>query len=103
MVNELFLSADVAESRTVTLTRAEPTAIVFHVGDNWGLRLDKDGIRANPDIPIDETATAVMEALKTHWIDLTKQVDAARREERATCAARLHDLEEQLVRLRAAL
>jgi len=50
--------------RDMGLTVSKPTQIEFAMEGTWVLRITKDGITANPDIPADAAAKAVLEALK---------------------------------------
>jgi len=65
---------------------AQPNSIKFYNGapDNTEvLRISKDGIWANPDVPADDAAQAVLRAIDGH---IKQMVDRVRREEREACA-----------------
>lgn len=41
----------------------QPQAIVFYAGGKEALRITKEGVTADPTIPVDEAAKAVLQAL----------------------------------------
>lgn len=43
-----------------------PTVINFMCGSTWALRIDQNGITSNPDVPTDDGAKAIFEALKSY-------------------------------------
>ncbi len=56
-------------------------AVVFYVqnavgtlavNNVWALRIDKNGITSNPDVPVDDGAKAIFEALKPYLLSLNK-------------------------------
>ena len=49
-----------------------PNAITFMAGETWALRITRDGIESNPDVPTDEGAKALFEALKPYIEQLGK-------------------------------
>lgn len=55
---------EITVGRVLTLERSRPERITFQAGQVWALQIDADGIRANPEVPINDTAKAVFEALK---------------------------------------
>jgi hypothetical protein len=71
----------------VAFANNKPNTITFAVSSREQMveafRISKDGIRANPDIPADEAAHAVMSALNTQIKQLVQQ---AVEEEREACA-----------------
>jgi hypothetical protein len=40
-----------------------PKSITFQCGDTWALKITKDGITSNPDVPIDDGAKAMIAEL----------------------------------------
>ena len=84
-----------AEAKNYSFVRP-PSDIIFY--NNLGnkqvevLRISKEGITANPDVPVDEAADAVIRALDTHikqlvnrtWVGLTDEefVEACQMAER---------------------
>ena len=67
-----------------------PNTIQFHSDNHTEvLRLSKDGIWANPDIPVDEAAKLVLEAME--W-SIKALVDKAIGCEREACAKVCDDL-----------
>lgn len=43
-----------------------PQTIIFYAGDKEALRITKDGITANPEVPVDEAAAAIFKALEPY-------------------------------------
>lgn len=79
-------------------SRATPNSILFYgaVNDQQTevLRLSKDGIWANPDVPCDEAAKKVLEAIDGYIkVMVEKAVTAAVNEEIEACAAIAHEAE----------
>lgn len=73
---------------------SRPNTIRFYNGapDNTEvLRISKDGIWANPDVPTDDAAKKVLEALGGH---LTQMLDKAREEGRKEMQGRVETLDE---------
>ena len=49
----------------------EPTALVINAGGTWALKFTPDGkIEGNPDVPTDEAARAIIEALRPYFRSL---------------------------------
>jgi hypothetical protein len=73
---------------------SRPNSIIFHCAVNDEqtavLRISKDGIWANPDVPVDDAAKAVLAALDGYVKDM---VDRAVNEEIEACAAIAHEAE----------
>jgi hypothetical protein len=73
---------------------SRPNSIIFHgaVNDEQTavLRISKDGIWANPDVPCDEAAKAVLAAVDGY---VKSMVDHAINEEIEACAAIAHEAE----------
>lgn len=73
-----------------------PPNIHFYGGEDKTeiLRLSKDGIWANPDVPCDEAAKKVLEAVDVYLrVMVEKAVIAAVNEEIEACAAIAHEAE----------
>ena len=73
-----------------------PPNIHFYGGEDRTeiLRLSKDGIWANPDVPTDEAAKKVLEAIDGYVkLMVEKAVTAAINEEIEACAAIAHEAE----------
>jgi hypothetical protein len=82
MIDDSKITIPQEEAAKYTFTRP-PNNIVFY--NNFGdkqvevLRITKDGITANPDVPVDEAADAVIRALDRYiknlvgrkWVGLT--------------------------------
>jgi len=47
-------------------------SITFQYNDTWALKITTDGIVSNPDVPTDEGAKAMLEALSPYIRDLVK-------------------------------
>jgi len=47
-------------------------SITFVAGDTWALKITLDGIISNPDVPIDEGAKAMIEAMQPYIRDLVR-------------------------------
>ena len=70
-----------------------PNSIQFYSGSHTEvLRLSKDGITANPDVPVDEAARLVLAAME--W-SIKVLVDKAVADEREACAKVADDHERQ--------
>ena len=68
-----------------------PGAIAFHINSSGAevMRIARDGVWANPDIPADEAAKLVLGALDRYIKELVKRVVEDEREACAkTCEAR---------------
>lgn len=50
----------------------QPESIVIAYGDTWAIKITKEGIVSNPDVPTDEGAKAVFEALEPYMRNLRK-------------------------------
>ncbi len=44
----------------------QPKSIIFQVGDTWAVKITRDGVVSNPDVPTDAGAKAIFEALKPY-------------------------------------
>jgi hypothetical protein len=73
---------------------SRPNSIIFHCAVNDEqtavLRISKDGIWANPDVPVDDAAKAVLAALDGY---VKGMVDRAINDEIEACAAIAHEAE----------
>jgi len=47
-------------------------SITFQCNDTWALKITPDGIVSNPDVPTDEGAKAMLEALSPYIRDLVR-------------------------------
>lgn len=45
-------------------------SITFQVGDTWAIKVTRSGITSNPDVPTDDGAKAIFEALKPYILNL---------------------------------
>jgi hypothetical protein len=77
---------------------SRPNSIIFHCAVNDEqtavLRISKDGIWANPDVPCDDAAKKVLEAVDVYVkVMVEKAVTAAVNEEIEACAAIAHEAE----------
>ena len=62
-------------------THQQTGSIQFLMGDSTEvLRMSRDGITANPDVPVDETAKRVLELLEWHIKLLVQRAVEAERE-----------------------
>ena len=80
---------------------AEANGIILHFGSKEIMRITRDGIWVNPDISVDDAATAVLAAIDTNIFLL---LEAERERERERCAqlcdaevVRLGQMDEALV------
>ena len=48
---------------SIELTPPQPSVLTFLAGDVWALRITKGGITGNPDVPVDDAARAILNAL----------------------------------------
>jgi hypothetical protein len=62
MTGKIGIPAD----RFMSVGTVQPQSITFRVGDTWALKITKDGIEGNPDVPADDAAKAILEALKPY-------------------------------------
>ena len=92
------ITVPTAQMQEYKLHDPRPNSIQFYATDNeprtMVLRISKDGIWANPDVPCDDAAKKVLEAVDVYLrVMVEKAVTAAVNDEIEACAAIAHEAE----------
>ena len=89
-----ILTVPTSQLQQYKLHDSRPNSIIFHCAVNDEqtavLRISKDGIWANPDVPCDDAAKAVLAAVDGY---VKSMVDRAINDEIEACAAIAHEAE----------